>query len=252
VHLDGLRRRGTNRLVVRVNSIRNETDLPPRRLNDGVPSGGWWNYGGLLREVYLQRIDTVELETTRILPRLGCRNCEADVRMESRVRNRSSSRRRVTLTGRFGGRRIRLGAATLAPGRAKTLRGSLRIADPRLWEPERPYLDPASVEARVGGRRVARWSVHSGVRSIKVSGGRLYLNGRPANVRGVGMHEDDPTLGMAVDNAWREWFVSEAQALGATMLRTRMSRRPIWLMLRSTGTISPSGIDTAMPRFTSP
>ena len=49
-----LKRKGTNRLVVRVDSRRKITDFPPARPeHDGVPTGGWWNYSGIQREVYL-------------------------------------------------------------------------------------------------------------------------------------------------------------------------------------------------------
>src|SRR3954463_15379400 len=45
----GLIRRGrVNHLVIRVDSKRLPTDFPPAGLSStGVPTGGWWNYGGL-------------------------------------------------------------------------------------------------------------------------------------------------------------------------------------------------------------
>ncbi|HEX6389828.1 MAG TPA: beta galactosidase jelly roll domain-containing protein, partial [Solirubrobacteraceae bacterium] len=50
-----LKRGGTNRLVVRVENKRFGFDFPPAGLSiTGAPTGGWWNYGGLLREVYLR------------------------------------------------------------------------------------------------------------------------------------------------------------------------------------------------------
>ena len=223
-----IKRHGTNRLVVRVNSIRKPTDFPPGRLSEstGLPTGGWWNYGGLLREVYLMRLDTVELENALVLPRLACRTCPADVRMSARVRNISRASRTVAVTGHFGGRRVRLGSETVRPGHTAELAGLLHIGKPKLWSPDRPYLYPASVTASVGGRKVAGWTVHSGVRSVKVSGGRLYLNGRPVSIRGVGIHEDNRTQGFAVDNAWRTSLVREAKELGATMLRTHYPMHP--------------------------
>ncbi|MGH2946178.1 MAG: glycoside hydrolase family 2 protein [Solirubrobacteraceae bacterium] len=226
--LDGVRRRGRNRLVIRVNSRRQPTDFPPARLSPttGVPTGGWWNYGGLLREVYLERLDTVQFDHALVLPRIGCRSCPADVRMSTELRNVTRSTRNVTVTGRFGGRRVRLGSRSIRPGGSADFSGSLRIGNPRLWSPGRPYLYPAAIDVRVGGRKVASWNVRSGVRSIKVSRGRLYLNGRPVSIRGVGMHEDDREQGLAVDNGWRRWLVREAQALGATMLRTHYPLHP--------------------------
>ena len=54
--LRALRRGGVNQLVVRVDNRRLPTDFPPTtytRTNE--PRGGWWNYGGIVREVYLRR-----------------------------------------------------------------------------------------------------------------------------------------------------------------------------------------------------
>ena len=41
-------RSGVNRLIVRVDDRRNGASLPPG------PVGGWWNFGGINREVYLR------------------------------------------------------------------------------------------------------------------------------------------------------------------------------------------------------
>ena len=83
----------------------------------------------------------------------------------------------------------------------------IRIAKPRLWSPSNPFLYPVKITVRSGGRTVGTYELHSGVRSIKVSRGRLYLNGKPLNFRGVGVHEDNRTQGFAVDNAFRDRLV---------------------------------------------
>ena len=72
---NGFKRRGTNRLVVRVDSKRRVTDFPPAGLNtDGVPTGGWWNYGGIQREVYLRKLDTVDFRKVLVRPVLALRH----------------------------------------------------------------------------------------------------------------------------------------------------------------------------------
>ena len=111
VLLKGLSRRGVNRLVVRVDSRRTATDLPPGRISPRtrLPTGGWWNYGGILREVYLQRIDSLQIESALVNPRLRCTTCDATAVLEARVRNVSSGRRRATVSGTFGAQRVRLG-----------------------------------------------------------------------------------------------------------------------------------------------
>ena len=69
-------------------------------------------------------------------------------------------------------------------------RTRIRIDKPRLWSPQAPNLYDVSFTVRVGDRKVAGYTLHSGIRSIKVSNGRLVLNGQLLNTRGVGLHED--------------------------------------------------------------
>jgi beta-glucuronidase len=217
-----------NRLVVRVDSRRRGTDFPPFRLSSrGTGTGGWWNYGGILREVYLERLDTAAIQSVAVLPKLACTSCTADVDVALRLRSVSSGRRRLSARASFDGRSVRLGAVTLAPGRTATLRNSFRLARPQLWSPGRPHLYPVQITVSAGGRTVGTYSLRVGVRSLRISStGRLYLNGRPVNVRGVGVHEDNRTQGFAVDNVWRRQLVSEAQAVGARMLRTHYPLHP--------------------------
>ena len=69
LRLNGLKRKGTNRLVIRVDSKRRSTDFPPSGLaTNGTPTGGWWNYSGLQREVYLKRLNVVDWKSVRVTP----------------------------------------------------------------------------------------------------------------------------------------------------------------------------------------
>jgi len=227
LRLKGLRKRGANRLVVRVDSRRLPTDFPPSGLSStGNATGGWWNYGGIQREVYLEKLDTVQFNTVRVLPELPCGSCPASVRFTLALENVTGRGRRISATATYGSQRVRLGSRSVSAGKAELFTGRLRIAKPRLWSPERPYLYPVKITVSSGGRTVGTYSLKSGVRSVKVSRGRLFLNGRPVNFRGVGVHEDTRTQGFAVDDAFRERLVSEAKAVGATVLRTHYPMHP--------------------------
>jgi beta-glucuronidase len=227
IHPSGFKRRGVNRLVVRVDSRRLERDFPPAGLNaDGVPTGGWWNYSGIQREVYLRRINTVDFQRVEVRPEIACGTCPASVRLRINLRNVSREGERVTITGRFGDRAIRMGTKSVGPDAIAAFTDTVRIANPRLWSPQTPNLYNVSFTVRVGGRKVAGYSLKSGIRSIKVSNGRLVLNGQFLNVRGVGLHEDSKAAGFAIDNARREELANEAKALGATVLRTHYPLHP--------------------------
>src|SRR4051812_8962327 len=167
--LKSLKRSGVHRLVVRVDSRRKPSDFPPGGLNgSGVPTGGWWNYSGIQREVYLQRIDRVAFRQVVVRPVLSCSTCAA--RIEARVTLRGAVAG-VSVSGTYGGRRL-----TLRRSGAR-FSGELRIAKPHLWSPADPYLYPVHLTVRAGGRKVGGYDLHSGIRSIKVVGGRLMLNG---------------------------------------------------------------------------
>lgn len=221
----GLKRSGVNRLVVRVDSRRLTSDFPPaNRTATGLPTGGWWNYGGILREVYLVRQERAAIDSVVVRPVIRCRTCDATIRLAATVSATSGSVP-VTVSGVFNGRRRSLGGGTVS-ARGKEFAGSLKLRNPHLWSPSDPHLYPAALEVRSGGRVVARWTVHSGVRSIRARNGRLYLNFKRVNLRGVGIHEDTKEQGFAVDNAFRDWLVAEAQNLGATVLRTHYPMSP--------------------------
>jgi beta-glucuronidase len=227
LRLKGLKRSGVNRLVVRVDSRRLPTDFPPSGLSStGNATGGWWNYGGIQREVYLQKLDTTQFNTVRVLPRLACASCPASVDFTLALENVTGSSRRISAIAKYGSKRIGLGTRTVRAGKAEVFSRRLSLGRAHLWSPKDPYLYPVKITVSSGGRNVATYSLKSGVRSVKVSRGRLYLNGRPVNFRGVGVHEDNRTQGFAVDDAFRERLVSEAKAVGATVLRTHYPMHP--------------------------
>ncbi|HEV2061773.1 MAG TPA: glycoside hydrolase family 2 TIM barrel-domain containing protein [Solirubrobacteraceae bacterium] len=222
-----LKRGGVNRLVVRVDNVRRSFDLPPAGLSrTAVPTGGWWNYGGILREVYLRKAERVAIETVQVLPKLPCRTCAATVTARVTVRNISSRSQSVGVSGRFGSQRFGLGSERIAPRRSTTFTDTIRVSRPRVWTPNRPSLYATSFAVSAGGRAVGGYRARSGIRSVKVINGKLTLNGLPVNIRGVGMHEDDPAVGFALTPEMRESIFKDAQDMGATMLRSHYPLHP--------------------------
>jgi glycosyl hydrolase family 2 len=223
-----LKRAGVNRLVIRVDNRRYGTDFPPSGLSTtGKPTGGWWNYGGLLREVYLRKVDGVDFTTVQVRPLLPCATCPATIAYRVTVRNASDRPLRVHLTGRYGRRKVDLGVAGIGAKRFATYSRSIVIRRPFLWSPARPYLYDASLHARVGKRILQRYDLRSGIRSIRVSeDGRLLLNGQVLNFRGVGLHEDSQQFGFAIPNAIRDGQLAEVRALGATLVRSHYPLHP--------------------------
>jgi beta-glucuronidase len=219
--LSGLRS-GVNRLIVRVDDRRSQSDLPPG------PGGGWWNYGGLLREVYLRAVAAVDLQQVQVRPLLPCPTCAATIAEQALVRNVTSRAQKVTLFGHFGSARLSFGTATIGPHRTWTAAASAHIAHPRLWAPGSPYLYRATLSTSDSKRRsLGGYVTYSGVRSITVDpNGRLELNGRLLNLRGVNIHEQTLQTGAALTDAQLAQLMSWSRQLGATVIRAHYPLNP--------------------------
>jgi beta-glucuronidase len=224
-------KRGVNSLVIRANSRRNLETLPPlKKLSNGLPSGGWWNYGGILREVYLRRVNKVDLQDFLARPLLPCRACTASVMLRATLRNLTSRRQRVAVRAAVGSHRARLPAVTLPPHAVRQVATKVGIRNPRLWEPGSPALYQVSAAALVGGRAAAGWSAQIGIRSIRVNrSGRVLLNGLPVTLRGASFHEEDVRVGAALTPEMRSEIWNELTGLDATMTRSHYPLHPWFL-----------------------
>jgi beta-glucuronidase len=71
----------------------------------------------------------------------------------------------------------------------------MEIQDAALWSPSSPNLYDLTVELVRGGEVIDACSLKIGIRTIKVDGDRLLLNGDPVYLKGFGRHEDFPVVG---------------------------------------------------------
>jgi beta-glucuronidase len=208
-------RAGVNRLIVRVDNRRTPADLPPG------PGGQWWNYGGILREVYLRAVQTADLSQVQIQTLHPCPTCAATIREQVRVRNVTGARQKVRLSGTYGPARLGFGTATIAPHATWTATATAHVPHPSLWAPGHPKLYAATLSLSDSkGRHLGGYFTWSGIRTIKVTpDGRLELNGRLLDLRGVNLHEQTLSGGAALTVAQTAQLVSWVQQLGGTIIR---------------------------------
>jgi beta-glucuronidase len=230
--LKGLRR-GRNRLVVRVSSRRSPTDLTHWRAYGG---GGWWNFGGISREIYVRPVDTVDIQDLAVIPRLRCVRCSARADVRLLVRNLSRRARRVQLilllrrSPRGRPMRIELSPRRLAAGSIREIRTRFTIRRPRLWRPGRPSLYRLTASAAVDGTRRSSFLRIFGARKItRLRDGQVLLNGRKLQLRGASFHEDDPTTGSALRPDQRADLIRRLRQLGARMTRSHYPPHPAFL-----------------------
>lgn len=229
--LDGLRK-GRNTLVAKVSSLRSRTDLThwrPAAFN-GYGSGGWWNFGGLLREVYVRKVDTVDIEDVHVLPRLRRVGGPARVEVRVELRNPTRKDRDVTLAFAVDGRTFSLRPETVPKAGRRQLVTRFTIDRPKLWQPGRPTLYPMKVYARVDGRTLGTYRLRFGVRKLDTArGGRILLNGKRVTLRGASIHEDDLEEGGALSQGTRRLLVNRLRDLGATLTRSHYPLHPAFI-----------------------
>jgi beta-glucuronidase len=215
-------RAGVNRLVVRVDDRRTATDLPPG------PGGNWWNFGGLLREVYLRAVSRADLSQVLVTPQLPCPTCAATVSETALVRNLTATSQTVAVRARFGDASVLVGPHVIGPHGTWTAQAMIPVAHPRLWALGHPNLYRAVVTMSDGrGRSLAGYATESGIRKITITkDGRLELNGQLLHLRGISLHEQDVELGAALDAAHLRRLVGWARSLGATIIRSHYPLNP--------------------------
>jgi beta-glucuronidase len=223
---------GRNRLVVRVSSMRG----PFRDLTHWRPygSGGWWNFGGISREVYVRRIEEADIQDVWVDPRLRCVRCDARVRVQVRVRNPGRRRKKVALAllvrGPGGTSRYPLKTVEMGRGWVLERTRSFRVRHPRLWQPGSPYLYTLTAVAAVHGRRISAFTRRFGVRKLeRRPDGRLLLNGHRLQLRGASIHEDNAVTGAALTPGQRTALVRALRRAGATVARAHYPLHPALL-----------------------
>jgi beta-glucuronidase len=228
VDLTGLRK-GVNTLVVKVSSLRSNRDLTHWRpaAYNGFGVGGWWNFGGLLREVYLRRVDTVDIPEVQVLPRLRKVGGPAKVEVRAYVRNMTRKDREFDVVTRVDGQRVVLKGKEIDAGATRVLDQTITIKHPRLWQLGDGQQYGMTVSAERKGERLARYQLRFGVRKLEVApGGVILLNGRRLRAHGASIHEDDVKEGGALSPRTRSRLIGWLRDLGANVTRSHYPLHP--------------------------
>jgi len=215
-------RAGDNELVVRVDGRLTRTDLPP-----APRPQGWWNYGGILREVYLRRAGNLDLADLDLRPSNSGRVDVAGV-VRNTTRQSQPLSYTIDVTGPDGTTRSFpvQGQGTVAAGGLGRLQTTIQVDSPQLWSPDAPHL--YDVRVRLAEGQTTR--AHLGFREwTRDPDGRVLLNGRPLALRGASFHEQAPGRGAALRPADRDAIVRDLKSVGANFTRQHYAPHPALL-----------------------
>lgn len=194
---------------------------------------GWKNYGGILRDVYLLATPMVFLSDVVVTASLSSDRTVAKLNVTASL-DGSIPSRGDTAASRFqfvvevydkqSGALVATSAPTPVTPGDKTWNpaaAELTVTAPRLWSPETPDLyhvkamlvDAASLSKR------DELTVTTGIREIRLADGRLHLNGRKIQMKGLIWLEDHPQFGSAMSYDAMEKDMAAMHKTGANAIR---------------------------------
>lgn len=195
--------------------------------NSRQPNSRWYSGAGIYRHVRLVVTDSVHVDHWGLYlttPEVSARS--ARVRVRTMVRNETAQGRRVgvhTIVVDSAGRTVADAStiATVPPDSVAEVAQDLRVASPRRWSLERPYLYRTVTRVECGGAACDSVVTPFGIRSFTFrpdSG--FFLNGAHVKIRGVCLHHDLGALGAAVNGRALERQLQIMQAMGVNAIRT--------------------------------
>ncbi|MEM6398115.1 MAG: glycoside hydrolase family 2 TIM barrel-domain containing protein [Bacteroidota bacterium] len=190
---------GSNELVVRVDNRREANRVP------GLTSD-WWNYGGLIRDVKLVRVPKTFIQDYHI---------QLDKESPDRIKGY------VRLNGAVEDTRLRIEIPEIDIDETLDVdQDGLALVDMptnalQRWYPERPKL--YNINLSSGSDRIAD---KIGFRTIETKGTDVLLNGQSIFMRGICLHDEDPSLpGRIHDKQTAQRLLAATNDLNVNMLR---------------------------------
>ena len=192
-----------------------------------VPGGqfGWWNHGGLYRDVCLRTTDLVCIENvrTRTAIRESLAELEIEVELRSELEVESTVSLRALLAGPAGQELYQACDEDLPAAPGTTHRKlCIQVENPLLWSPDEPNLYALDITLSRGGEPTDKWSHRIGLRTVAVRGTSLLLNGRPLLLKGINRHEEYPHGDLTTATHEERQLVEDLdllKGLGANALR---------------------------------
>lgn len=186
-----------NLLIVRVDGTLAYDRVPPGNIPaDGVnrfpevayPDGSFdfFPYCGIHRPVLLYAVAPEAISDLTVTTNINGESGLVQVQIERS--GDAPALVRLTLRGHGNPISDEVGITS----RAET---TLEVPNAALWSPEAPNLYELVVEIEAEGQTVDRYTLSIGIRTIRIEGDKMLLNGKPVYLKGFGRHEDFPVVG---------------------------------------------------------
>ena len=199
----------------------------------------WFNYTGIIHEVYLEfpdslsipRVDIVPLDTLGSLSvgistwNRGTSDQNVDLSIDVAEAAIDSTTINTLYPADLFGAGAALGGTThtslsVPKDSCRTWKTLVTLLSPKLWSPKEPNLYIMRVTLSCSGAALDTFYTQFGVRTVRTLGNRLLLNGRTVYLPGVARHEDHPSYGRAIPPDVIASDLKAIKALHVAFLRT--------------------------------
>jgi beta-glucuronidase len=214
-----------NYLAVEIDNRLTEQTIPGYAMRQKVPQDAWydwWDYGGIVRDVWLTVAGRIEVQRQRIRSEIkpGGATVQDRIFLTGRFKHKEDFSVRVTAFDPDN----RVAATQTRPlsvmAVAAELDASLHIATPRLWGIDHPNLYRMAVEVRdESGKLVDEQSDTFGLRTIEIRDRHLLINGERMRLTGLARHEESQWEGLAETTGTMRQDYEDMKSLQMTLTR---------------------------------
>ena len=202
-----------NKVVVKVNNELTVTNIPcgqtitlPNGKKMTKPYFDFFNYSGLQRSVYLMAIPAESVFDVDLDYELA----DADAKIHYSVKTTGKHRVYLALYDEDG----KLAAE------ANGSEGSMYVKDAHLWNVHQAYLYKLVIRIMDGEEVLDEYDQEIGIRTIKIEGTSILVNGKPVYLRGFGKHEDSDIVGRGFNIGVMKRDFELMKWIGANSFRT--------------------------------
>ncbi len=182
-------------------------------------TAGWEAYGGIIRDVSIERRPSAFIRNIRFSYDLAADYTAAKCRVRAFLSSLDERRGRLRAILMRGEAEIATGDLDVAMSAGES-ESEIRfdVPNPALWSPGEPNLYQLRVTLTADGISDV-WECRTGFRSIVTGGGEFILNGRPLTLAGVCRHDmwHDQGFTLTADQMRRD--MEMIKALGANFVR---------------------------------
>lgn len=202
-----------NKVVVKVNNELNCTNIPcgetitlPNGKKMSKPYFDFFNYAGLQRSVYLLALPGESVVDFDLDYAIHGKNAEVSYQV------RTNGEHAVQLE--------LLDAEGNCVAQKDGKEGVLYVENARLWQVRNAYLYRLRIRIMDGEELIDEYEQKIGIRTVKVEGTDILLNGEPVYLRGFGKHEDSDIVGRGFNIGIMKRDFELMKWIGANSFRT--------------------------------